>query len=293
MRMGDETKFRVWGPHNGPTGRRWLLGGALVAIVVAAAGVAHAQRFFREGSYAPRYAPSEMPDANFVVCRLAYRQVRSEPSGIGWMTDYPYAEINLTTRFSELTKARVSRDASRTPNFYVVRPLDDALFNCPFVVASDAGTIGFREDEAERMRNYLLKGGFFWADDFWGSAAWDHWASQIARVFPPADYPIEDIQIGDPMLRSLFEVKEIPQITNIQFWRRFGGTQTSERGDDSAEVHFRAIRDSHRRIMVLMTHNTDVADSWEREGEDPAFFYQFSPPGYALGIDVLLHAMTH
>jgi Domain of unknown function (DUF4159) len=274
-------------------GRRWLLGGALVAIVVAAAGVAHAQRFFREGSYAPRYAPSEMPDANFVVCRLAYRQVRSEPSGIGWMTDYPYAEINLTTRFSELTKARVSRDASRTPNFYVVRPLDDALFNCPFVVASDAGTIGFREDEAERMRNYLLKGGFFWADDFWGSAAWDHWASQIARVFPPADYPIEDIQIGDPMLRSLFEVKAIPQITNIQFWRRFGGTQTSERGDDSAEVHFRAIRDSHHRIMVLMTHNTDVADSWEREGEDPAFFYQFSPPGYALGIDVLLHAMTH
>ena len=273
--------------------RRWMLGGALAAIVLAAAGVAHAQRFFREGSYAPRYAPSEMPDANFVVCRLAYRQVRSEPSGIGWMTDYPYAEINLTTRFSELTKARVSRDSTRTPNFYVVRPLDDALFNCPFVVASDAGTIGFREDEAEHMRNYLLKGGFFWADDFWGSAAWDHWASQIARVFPPADYPIEDVQIGDPMLRSLFEVKAIPQITNIQFWRRYGGTQTSERGEDSAEVHFRAIRDSHRRIMVLMTHNTDVADSWEREGEDPAFFYQFSPSGYALGIDVLLHAMTH
>jgi hypothetical protein len=45
--------------------------------------------------------------------------------------------------------------------------------------------------------------------------------------------------------------------------------------------------------MVVMTHNTDVADSWEREGEDPQFFYQFSPAGYALGIDVLLHAMTH
>ena len=42
-----------------------------------------------------------------------------------------------------------------------------------------------------------------------------------------------------------------------------------------------------------MTHNTDVADSWEREGEDPGFFYQFSPDGYALGINVLLYAMTH
>ena len=85
-----------------------------------------------------------------------------------------------------------------------------------------------------------------------------------------------------------FEIKAIPQITNIQFWRRFGGTETSERGADSAEVHFRVIRDSHRRVMVVMTHNTDVADSWEREGEDPQFFYQFSPAGYALGIDVLL-----
>ena len=273
--------------------RRRRLGAVLVITVLAAAGVAHAQRFFREGSYAPRYAPPAMPDGNFVVCRLAYRQVRSEPSGIGWMTDYPYAEINLTTRFSELTKTRVSRDANHTPNFYVVRPLDDTLFNCPMLVASDAGTMGFREDEAEHLRTYFLKGGFLWADDFWGTLAWEHWASQIARVFPPSEYPIEDVQIGDPMLSSLFEVKQIPQITNIQFWRRFGGTTTSERGEDSAVVHFRAIRDSHRRIMVLMTHNTDVADSWEREGEDPAFFYQFSPAGYALGIDVLLHAMTH
>ena len=45
--------------------------------------------------------------------------------------------------------------------------------------------------------------------------------------------------------------------------------------------------------MVVMTHNTDIADSWEREGEDPAFFYQFSPDGYAVGVNVLLHAMTH
>lgn len=91
----------------------------------------------------------------------------------------------------------------------------------------------------------------------------------------------------------MFEITEIPQITNIQFWRRVRGRSTSERGADSREVHLRAIRDAHGRIMVLMSHNTDVADSWEREGEDPAFFYQFSPKGYALGINVLLYAMTH
>ena len=85
----------------------------------------------------------------------------------------------------------------------------------------------------------------------------------------------------------------MPQITNIGFWRGNGGAITSERGYDSDEVHLRAIRDSRGRVIVLMSHNTDIADSWEREGEDPAFFYQFSPRGYALGVDVLLHAMTH
>jgi hypothetical protein len=273
--------------------------GLRIAILTIAAGtavvaVAYAQGFrFREGSLPARYAPAHMPDASFVVCRIAYSSVRMEPMGIGWQTDYPYAEVNLTTRFSELTKANVSRDGNGQPNYFVVRLTDDALFNCPFTVASDVGTIGFHLEEIERLRLYLLKGGFLWVDDFWGTAAWRQWSAEIARVLPPSQYPVVDVPPDDPLFKSMFEVNKVPQITNIQFWRGVGGQSTSERGQDSADAHLRAIRDPHGRIMVLMTHNTDVADSWEREGEDPGFFYQFSPDGYALGINVLLHAMTH
>ena len=277
------------------TGRRARRALLIVLFTALLGGVAYAQRgfYFREGSLPARYAPDEMPDGGFVVCRLSYDSVRSERSGIGWETDYPYAEINLTTRLSELTKTRVSRDEDGTPNHYVVRLTDDTLFNCPMIVASDVGTIGLRDREVERLRTYLLKGGFLWVDDFWGSAAWAQWASQITRVLPSPDFHIEDVPLTDPMLHSMFEMKQIPQITNILFWRQTGGTETSERYEDSADVHLRAIRDGKGRVMVLMSHNTDVADSWEREGEDPGFFYQFSPDGYALGIDVLLHAMTH
>jgi hypothetical protein len=278
-----------------PSGRVHVLLATVFAgaLLMLATGAVDAQRFFREGGFAARYAPAHMPDSAFVICRLAYGQVRREQSGIGWETDYPYAEINLSTRLSELTRTRISRDTDGTPNYYVVRGTDDQIFNCPVIFASDAGTIGFTEAQAVRLRQYFLKGGFLWADDFWGTAAWENWEYQIGRVLPPEEFPIEDIQLDDPVLRSQFELHEIPQITNIQFWRQWGGRNTSERGDDSAEVHFRAIRDSHRRIVVLMTHNTDVADSWEREGEDPDFFFQFSPRGYALGVDVLLHVMTH
>jgi hypothetical protein len=265
-----------------------------LTLSLALAGAAHAQRFFfREGSFPARYAPPYMPDAGFTICRMEYRQVRSEFSGIGWRTDYPYAEINLMTRFSELTKTTISRDENQEPNHYVVQVLQDQLFNCPMIMASDAGTLAFSDQEARRLREYLLKGGFFWVDDFWGTEAWEHWERQISRVLPLSEFPIEDVHMDDPMLKSMFEVKEVPQITSIQFWMRVDRSTTSERGADSEVAHLRAIRDQAGRIVVLMTHNTDVADSWEREGEDPDFFYQFSPRGYALGIDVLLHAMTH
>jgi hypothetical protein len=110
---------------------------------------------------------------------------------------------------------------------------------------------------------------------------------------PPEQFPIEDVLPGDPLFHSLFEVTKVPQVTSIRFWRSVGGRTTSERGAESAVAHLRAVRDRLGRIIAVMTHDTDVSDSWERESEDPEFFYQFSPDGYALGIDVIIYALTH
>ena len=273
---------------------------AVLVALMLAVSLAEAQRGWRggRGGWGGEVgAPPKFPnvtdfDGSWHFCRLMYRSVRSQQRGLGWGTDYPYADINFSTRLSELTKTQVGMQDGE-PNHLVVRPTDPELFQCPFVMASDPGSAGFSPEDAAGLRDYLLKGGFLWVDDFWGTLAWRQWSGEIARVLPPSDYPVIDVPLDDPMLRTMFEVKKVPQITNIQFWRGVGGQSTSERGPDSAQVHLRAIRDAHNRIMVLMSHNTDVADSWEREGEDPGFFYQFSPDGYALGIDVLLHAMTH
>jgi hypothetical protein len=267
------------------------------ALVLVFAAVAYTSQFtfgFRgDSTMDPRFPPALRKDRAFSFCRILYTSVRREPSGGGWRTDYPFGEINLIIRLSELTKTPVEFERERRPIHYVVRLLDPALFECPLTMASDVGTIGLSAEEAAQLRLYLLKGGFLWVDDFWGTAAWQQWTREMAKVLPPSEYPIEDVPLTDPIFSGQFIVTRIPQITNIGFWRRSSGRETSERGDDSRDAHFRAIRDSRGRIMVVMTHNTDVADSWEREGEDPGFFYQFSPAGYALGINVLLHAMTH
>ena len=94
-----------------------------------------------------------------------------------------------------------------------------------------------------------------------------------------------------PLYHTMFDLEGVPQIPAAGIW--LGSGQTSERGADSAQVHARGISDANGRVMVFMTHNTDVSDSWEREGEDPGYFYKFSIDGYRVAVNVLVYAMTH
>jgi len=156
----------------------------------------------------------------------------------------------------------------------------------------EVGSLFFSDEDATQLRTYLLKGGFLWVDDFWGSYAWDVWERQIQKVLPPSEFSIVDLAPDHPIFHTMFDLQGVPQIPGISYWYGSRGG-TSERGFDSAQVHTRAIADREGRIMVFMTHNTDVSDSWEREGEDPQYFYGFSIPGYQTAVNVLLYAMTH
>ena len=270
----------------------------MIALLLLAAGAAYSYAQYDGGFFNPfrgglrgeqgdpaELPPAQKPDGNFTACHILYTSVRREPAGAGWRTDYPWGERHLLMRLAELTKTRVSLvTGGKTPHAWLVRLTDDALFRCPYLMASDVGTIGLTDAEASRLRLYLEKGGFMWVDDFWGDAAWEQWTREFAKVMPAPEYVIEDVPITDPIFHQMFEVKRVPQVSNIRFWRATGGASTSERGAESATVHFRAIRDKHRRIIAVMTHNTDISDSWERETDDPGFFQQFSPDGYALDI---------
>jgi hypothetical protein len=263
---------------------------AALAIAIVVAGAAVGAQFRRSQRFAVRPAAGHSFDGSFNFCRIMFN-VSGDGDGGRWSVDYPRADINLSIRLSELTKTTVSVDAAGEPNHLVLRLTDEELFQCPFVMMTEVGATYFSDEEAARLRAYLLKGGFLWADDFWGSYAWDVWARELAKVLPPSEYRIVDLPTDHPILRVHFPVPGVPQIPSISHWAWSGGT--SERGADSAEPHLRGIADRHGRLMVLITHNTDIGDSWEREADDPQYFYRFSVDGYALGINVLMYAMTH
>jgi hypothetical protein len=276
--------------------RRWAALGVVGILALGAAG-AYAQQIWSGGyGYTPPKFPTKTTfDGSFNFCRLLFNSSRREKSG--WSTDYPGADLNFSTRLAELTKAPVKMDRESgendLPDAVVVRPTDDALFQCPFVLMEDAGTARFSDVEVSRLRQFLLKGGFLLVSDYHGELAKQQFNEQIGRVLPPEQYPALNLTTSSHAIwRTLFNVQKIPQMPSIQTWRRTG--------DDFERWNFehdppdaRGIADEKGRLMVVMLHNTDVPDGWEREGEDPEYFFRYSPDAYAVGIDVVLYAMTH
>ena len=245
-------------------------------------------RFRRE---APKWATPANFDGSFNFCRGYYTADRREPGGSGWDTDFPGADNNFSVRLAELTNVHVRLDKTGQPDYVVVRITDPLLYRCPILHMEDVGVVRFSDEEVEDLRAYLLKGGFLIVDDFWGTLAWAQWESEISRVLQPHKYPIIDIPSDHAVMHTLYDVKAVEQVSNIRFWIQTGSV--SERGSDSAQVNFRGIADERGRLMVVMAHNTDIPDTWEREGESKEYFDRFSPNGYAIGVNIVLYGMTH
>jgi len=268
---------------------------SLIAVTLLSAGAVAQQIWVGRGRFwrtPPKWAKRENFDGSFNYCRAYYTSNRREDGGTGWDTDFPGADNNFSVRLAELTTMRVKLDATGQPDYVVLKLTDPLISRCAILHFEDAGTIQLSAEEVASLRAYLLKGGFATVDDFWGTQAWNQWAEEIGRVLP--EYPIFDIPKDHPVMHTLYDVKEVEQVSSIQFWTRNGGS-VSERAwmNDSPTVNVRGIADIKGRLMVLMTHNTDIPDTWEREGENRQYFEQFSPNGYAVGINIVLYAYTH
>ncbi len=188
------------------TTRRRLVGAAL-GVMLVWASLARAQRIWvgdgRFGRVAPRFAALGDFDGRFLYCRAFF----GSGYGGGWATDYPGADNNFSVRLAELTRVDVKFGPDNQPHHVVVRLDDPTLFRCPALFIENVERLRFTESEIAGLRDYLLKGGFLWADDFWGSAAWDNWAEEIARVLPPGQYPMFDVPLSHPIMHTVYDVK--------------------------------------------------------------------------------------
>lgn len=238
-------------------------------------------------------APGFEKDA-FTFARIIFRSP-GRPAVMGWINDYPDSDLNLSYRLQELTSLLVDPDGR------VLKLTDAALSEYPFIFVAQPGGMELSEEEVGILRRYVLNGGVFMADDFWGARDWRVFESQMRRVLPEISWV--ELPIEHPLFHCVFDFRgpmNNLQVPSIHFWRRMkdgtdpGGPVSRFRGEGSEDMHIRAWLDARNRIMILATHNTDSGDGWEREAENEDFFHEFSEPrAYPLAINILFYLMTH
>jgi hypothetical protein len=229
----------------------------------------------------------------------------------GWITDYPDSDLNLSFRVQQMTSIRTDPDG-RT-----LFLKDPELFDFPWIYMVEPGRMTLRDEEVPILRKYLLNGGVLMVDDFWGQKQWDNFEYELKRVLPEREYRFEELPMTHPIFHCVFDIK-VPknklQTPNSHLGANslrpgnpdFGVTWEGYHDDYDAahrpdytgraahDMHVRALYDKKGRLMVIATHNCDNGDGWEREGENDAFFHEFSEKrAFPLGINILFYLMTH
>ena len=272
------------------TSVRWLrfaLPFAVALGLAALTGAAQRDLILTNGQNLQIPINHGLPDKplGFMYCRLRYRNIRRARKS-GWGDDYPQADYNFMVRLTELTRAPISRWNNGYPGFANVTATDPDLFRCPYLRMQNAANYDFTPEEAAHMHDFLVKGGFLWMDDNW-DPDFDYIRPNLMRILPEGR--IVDLPVDYPMFSALYRINTLPQIPSLGSWLR--SREDSEIGPST--VHYYGVFDEHDKLVVLVSMNSDVSDSWEREGDNQAYFDVYAGRGYALGVNVAIWVMTH
>jgi hypothetical protein len=121
--------------------------------------------------------------------------------------------------------------------------LDERLFSYPFLYMTGHGRIAISDEEVSRLRSYLLKGGFLYADDDYGMDT--YFRAMMKVVFPE---------------RECVELPFSHGIYNIQYRFENGLPKIHEHDNNSPQGF--GLFDDEGRLMVFYTFETNISDGW-------------------------------
>jgi Domain of unknown function (DUF4159) len=198
-----------------------------------------------------------------------------------WTQDYPRADRHFAEAVRRLTRISV-RSVEQPVNLED----GDDVYNWPWLYAVQVGEWGLTESQAKVLRDYLLRGGFFMADDFHGNYEYQMFEKRIRFVFP--DRPIVDIPDNDPIFHTVFDLNDRFQVPGAEHLR----VGAKNPNDGGIGAHWRGIYDDHGRIMVAISYNSDLGDAWEW-ADSPEYPEKFSGLAIRIGVNYIIYAMTH
>jgi hypothetical protein len=267
---------------------------ALATCACLMCATAAAQREFRvfpsfEGASADAPLPEDWDvPGELVIGRLMYPS-RGFGGGdwrrgyASWTDDYPRGDRTLVSMIRRFTRTNV-RAVEQPVNLEDGNDVD----YWPFMVVGLASHWELTDQMAANLRQYLLRGGFLFADSFFGTYNWEGFAHNLRKVFP--DRPIIDVGDEHPIFHIVFDLPNMStvQIPNANSLMRGGPGWMS----DGAVPHWRGIQDDDGRLMILIAFNNDVMDGWQW-ADDVRYPSEEANLSLQIGVNVVVYAMTH
>ncbi len=283
--------------------RRPFLRGLTAALMLAlvATGVYAAREFRVYYSLEAHADTGTLPEdwetpGEFVVARLMYPGQVGDLTGFGggmrfgfggdwreggtaWAVDYPRGDRYLARILRRLTTINV-RSVEQPVN------LDDGddVYDWPYLIVGLPGFWELTDAQVEKLRDYLLRGGFLLADSFFGSDEWEGFQYYMRRVFP--DREIVELPRDHPLFHSVYDLDDPGQVPNWNSLRNGGYRK------DGAVPHWRAILDDQQRVMVAIAFNNDLGDSYQY-ADHPEYPAESAQLGLRMGVNFVVYALTH
>lgn len=202
-------------------------------------------------------------------------------SGSGPWTDYPEADNNFIVGLREWAGTNL-KIAPRPESLEI---LDERIFDYPILYVVEPGSMELSTEQAARLREYIMRGGFMFLDDFWGEYEWENVQEQLHKVLP--EYEIKDLPLSHPIFHSYLDVEEVVQVPNVYNAMR---GETSEKG--GIVPHYMGIENKNGRMVAFIARNCDLGDAWEWIN-DSRYPVKYGLPAYKVGINVVIYAMSH
>jgi len=265
-----------------------VLVGMCVVGAVAGAALADPMRFREYPGV--EYYDFELPTdfrkpAEWVFARLMYPSIgwgggSWQNGGTSWTIDYPKGDRHIAALVR-----RLSVIDARSVEQPVNLDDDDDVFYWPWLYAVEVGQWDLSDEQAAKLREYLLRGGFLMVDDFHGTRQWEIFVESMRRVFP--DRPIVDLPDDDPIFHTFWDLEDRQQIPGLQFL--YSGRTYEE---DGVVARWRAIYDDQGRIMVAICHNMDLGDAVEHS-DTPQYPEELSAQAMRVFLNYVIYSMTH
>ena len=195
--------------------------------------------------------------------RLTVARVQYDGGG-DWYAN-PSSIPNLLRAIAERTTLPVEQREAR------ITLLDDRLWDYPFLHITGHGNIKLSDGEVERLREYLLRGGFLHVSDNYGLDS--SFRREIARVFP--ERQLVDVPLKHPIYNLVYEFpKGLPKI------HEHDGKPPRGLGIFLGE-----------RLAVFYDYESDLGDGWEDPDvhKDPPELHEAA---LRMGVNLFVYAIT-